>query len=72
MAPSPVSIELIVNGERTAAPVGTTVCGLLAQLGLNGPVAAEVNGVIVVRTKHAECMLNDGDVLELVHFVGGG
>ncbi len=65
-------ITLVVNGESTRAPAGATVRDLLAQLGLQGPVAAEVNGQIVVRVKHAECTLNDGDVLELVHFVGGG
>ena len=46
--------------------------GEVAQLGLAGPVAAEVNGEIVVRAKHAEHQLADGDVIELVHFVGGG
>ena len=72
MPSEPDFILLTVNGERTPAPFGTTVYALLAQLALTGPVAAEVNGTIVVRAKHAECVLKDGDVLELVHFVGGG
>jgi len=28
--------------------------------------------VIVRRTEYAEFMLNDGDVVEIVNFVGGG
>ena len=72
MAEMTSKLSLRVNGEPTEAPSGATVLDLLAQLGLAGPVAAEVNGEIVVRAKHAEHQLADGDVIELVHFVGGG
>jgi thiamine biosynthesis protein ThiS len=32
----------------------------------------EHNGEIVSRSKWAEASVNDGDRLEIVHFVGGG
>lgn len=35
-------------------------------------VAIELNRNIVPRDRWAETTLNDGDKLEMVHFVGGG
>ena len=66
-------MDLTVNGESLEAPEGTTVRGLIEQLGLTeGPVAVERNRVVVPRSTHASTTLEHGDVLEIVHFVGGG
>ena len=67
-------MQLTVNGESTAVPDEVTTVGtLLLHLGLTeGPVAVELNRDIVPRATHATAQLHDGDVLELVHFVGGG
>ena len=35
-------------------------------------VAVELNGEIAPRSTLEDVALNDGDVLEIVHFVGGG
>jgi thiamine biosynthesis protein ThiS len=35
-------------------------------------VAVELNRDIVTRDRWADTALNDGDKLEMVHFVGGG
>lgn len=62
-----------VNGDAHEVPEGTTVQGLLQLLGVtDGPVAVERNRSIVPRAQHAETALQQGDVLEVVHFVGGG
>lgn len=62
-----------VNGDAHEVPEGTTVQSLLKFLGVSdGPVAVERNQSIVPRAAHAETTLNPGDVLEVVHFVGGG
>ncbi len=46
---------------------------LITDLGLQGDrVAIEHNGNIVPRTEWANTGLQDGDRLEIVHFVGGG
>lgn len=37
-----------------------------------GPVAVEQNGQVVRRRDHATTTLSEGDVVEIVHFVGGG
>jgi sulfur carrier protein len=37
-----------------------------------GRVVVELNRAIISRTEHGSTTLKDGDVLEIVHFVGGG
>lgn len=65
-------LSLTVNGEpRRAAP--GTVADLVRSLELNpAKVAVERNGEIVPRSTLATVPLAEGDVLEIVHFVGGG
>jgi sulfur carrier protein len=66
-------MELIVNGETRYVPDGLTVRGLVEHLGLtDGPVAVECNRAVVPRAEHATTALAAGDVIEIVHFVGGG
>lgn len=62
-----------VNGEAREVPAATTVRGLVELLGLtDGPVAVERNGEVVPRAHHTATPLAEGDVVEIVHFVGGG
>ena len=66
------SITVTVNGEtrRTSA---STVAALVRELDLDpAKVAVERNGTIAPRSSLAEVGLADGDVFEIVHFVGGG
>jgi thiazole synthase len=65
-------LHLTVNGEpRRAAP--GSIAHLVRSLDLDpAKVAVERNGEIVPRSTLAEVALSDGDVLEIVHFVGGG
>ena len=66
-------MRVTVNGEAREFEDGLTVKGLVRALGLDGgPVAAEVNRAIVPRADHDAVIVRDGDVVELVHFVGGG
>ncbi|WP_374528842.1 sulfur carrier protein ThiS [Novosphingobium sp.] len=65
-------LSLTVNGEpRRAAP--GSIADLVRALELDpAKVAVERNGDIVPRSTLADVVLTDGDVLEIVHFVGGG
>jgi thiazole synthase len=66
-------LALTVNGEPRRIAAGATIADLVAELELNpAKVAVERNGVIVPRSTLAQVALADGDVLEIVHFVGGG
>jgi thiazole synthase len=64
--------SLTVNGEpRRSAAV--SVAALVRELGLKPEkVAVEHNGTIVPRSTLDQAPLGEGDVLEIVHFVGGG
>lgn len=64
---------IVVNGESRATQAGQTVLELLRELGLDPrQVAVERNREIVPRAEHGQAVLADGDVLEIVTFVGGG
>jgi thiamine biosynthesis protein ThiS len=66
-------IAIVVNGKARQLPAGTTVAGLIGELGLGGQrVAVERNRDVVPRAEHASTVLADGDRIELVTFVGGG
>lgn len=66
-------MQLTVNGDTRQFPEGLTVRGLVEALGLTeGPVAVERNREVVPRALHAETVLSDRDVVEIVHLVGGG
>ncbi len=66
-------MRITVNGDPREVAPGTTVRALLEQLGLTrGPVAVERNREVVPRAEHENTELAEGDVLEVVHFVGGG
>jgi sulfur carrier protein len=70
----PSELSLTVNGERRAAPSGSTVADLLERLALDPrTVVIEHNGMILRdRADVVACRLQPNDVLEIVHFVGGG
>ncbi len=65
-------MKLTVNGDMRDVPEGLTVSGLIQHLGLEGPVAVERNAEVVPRAEHHAVSLQDDDVIEIVHFVGGG
>ena len=67
------SISLTLNGETRSFHNGATVADLVRDIGLDpAKVAVERNLEIVPRSTLANVVLADGDVLEIVHFVGGG
>lgn len=66
-------MKIVVNGQQTETAEKITVRALLELLGYTeGPVAVEINREVVPRATHPEHMVCEGDVVEIVHFVGGG
>jgi thiamine biosynthesis protein ThiS len=66
-------MTLQINGEKRALADGLLLSTLIEQMGMKADrVAVERNGEIVPRSRWAQTTLQDGDRLEIVHFVGGG
>ncbi|MBY0267249.1 MAG: sulfur carrier protein ThiS [Burkholderiales bacterium] len=66
-------IALTINGAPRHFEHTLTCAELIDQLALSGKrIAVERNGEIVPRSRFADCMLADGDRLEIVGAVGGG
>lgn len=66
---------LKVNGEMRPfdpSEKQTLECFLEDEGFVRARVAVELNGSIVPRARYGETLLGDGDVLEVVSFVGGG
>jgi thiazole synthase len=67
------SIAVHVNGDLRHVTVGMTLADVLGELGLDPrKVAVECNLEIVPRSTFGEVLVQEGDQLEIVHFVGGG
>ena len=66
-------MKLTINGEDREFSANLTVASLLVQLGMKPDrVAVELNRDLLNRDRWNSIPLNDGDKLEIVHFVGGG
>ncbi len=73
MAHTDGTITITVNGEHKRVSAGLSIAQLAEQLGLvPEKVAVERNLEVVPRSTLAQVTVEDGDELEIVHFVGGG
>jgi len=67
------SIAIHINGDLGRVTVGLTIAGMLRELELDPrKVAVERNLEIVPRSSFDQMAVEEGDRLEIVHFVGGG
>jgi thiazole synthase len=66
-------MKIHINGEEKKIADGLNIAGLLDQLEIRpGRVVVELNRAIISRETQESTSLKEGDVLEIVHFVGGG
>lgn len=66
-------IKIKLNGQERTVEAGITVSQLLELLRIKpGVVVVEHNLNILKRAQHKHTVLNDGDEVEIIHFVGGG
>ncbi|HEX9780562.1 MAG TPA: sulfur carrier protein ThiS [bacterium] len=66
-------MDITVNGDVRNVPEGISAAGLLELLEIpRERVVVEVNVTILKRAQHPETVLQPGDRVEIVHFVGGG
>ena len=65
-------MNLTINGE-TQVSSAETLGDLVEGLGMKPDrLAIELNKQIVPRDRWSQTALHEGDLLEIVHFVGGG
>ncbi len=66
-------VQIFLNGESRQLPTGTDIDRLVELFSLpRQRVAIELNRSVVRRTDWRGTELQEGDRLEVVHFVGGG
>jgi sulfur carrier protein len=69
-----MKLHLTINGQRRDFDLNpSTLAALVDALGMKPDrIAVELNRDIVPRDRWSETLLEDGDQLEIVQFVGGG
>lgn len=66
-------ITATINGKPVELQSATTVSAFLAGRELHERlVVVERNGEIIKRATFPQVIIEEGDLLEIVHFVGGG
>ena len=70
----PSTIALTVNGDPRSVAAGISLAEYLASLKLDPRLVVVEHNRTILRNRDAypSIILADGDVLEIVHFVGGG
>ena len=62
-----------VNGQEEVLTENLTIQDYISRLGYRtNRIAVERNGKIVPKREYADTVLEDGDQIEIVSFVGGG
>ncbi len=66
-------MQITLNGDSHEVAGPLTVIDLLAQLDIDSRrVAVEHNLIVLKHDTFATTMVNEGDAVEIVNFVGGG
>lgn len=68
-----MAIKVTVNGKREIIKEGVNVSQLLEGRGIDSRiVSVELNQEIIERDRFAETVIEEGDVVEFLYFMGGG
>tara|TARA_B100001093_G_C26833623_1_gene1017321 strand:+ start:907 stop:1134 length:228 start_codon:yes stop_codon:yes gene_type:complete len=67
-----IRMQVSVNGQIEEIEGQSLNSYLASKLILGRRIAVELNGEIVPKSQFSSVMLVDGDVLEIVHAIGGG
>jgi len=66
-------VEIILNGEPYTVDQPLTIVALLERLEIDARrVAVEHNLTIIKRHRFPDVLVDEGDQVEIVNFVGGG
>lgn len=66
-------MQVTINGEIQKYDEPLAVDALIRKMGLSPDgVAVEINLAIIPAQAHMTTWLTEGDMIEIVHFIGGG
>jgi thiamine biosynthesis protein ThiS len=66
-------VTITLNGDPFTLALGATISDLLTHLAIDPRgVAVEQNFVVIKRDRYPATVINEGDQIEIVNFVGGG
>lgn len=66
-------MQIQLNGNSQKITAGLTLKQLIEIQGLaEKRLAAEVNQEIITKAEHQNTVLKEGDIIEIVHAIGGG
>ena len=66
-------MKIHLNGKELQVDSGTTLMQLINNEGMaDKRLAAEVNREIITKAEHINHILVEGDIVEIVHAIGGG
>lgn len=66
-------MNISINGKEKSIPDDLHLNQLIEQLELTGKrLAVEINKEIIPKSKHADYQIKQGDIIEIVHAIGGG
>jgi sulfur carrier protein len=66
-------MQITLNGQKKELPDSMTVLTLLEHLNISHQrVAVELNEMIVKKDRYGDTVVQNGDSLEIVSFMGGG
>ncbi|MEX2353938.1 MAG: sulfur carrier protein ThiS [Gammaproteobacteria bacterium] len=65
-------MQITINGEPKSFDQSVTVADVLREMEIEGRVAVEINREILPRSRFEQHQINSGDVVEIVHAIGGG
>ena len=66
-------MQIRLNGDLQQIPEPLAVSALLKRLDIDARrIAVEHNNVVLKRAQYDSTVVNDGDEVEIVNFVGGG
>jgi sulfur carrier protein len=65
-------MQVTINGKPTTLSGPVSVTDLLRDMNIEGKVAVEINYAILPRSQFNQYQVSNGDVVEIVHAIGGG
>tara|TARA_B100000073_G_C23715337_1_gene565722 strand:- start:876 stop:1076 length:201 start_codon:yes stop_codon:yes gene_type:complete len=66
-------MQINLNGEKRTISNSTNLVSLLSELNIDPKkVAVEINLQIIPKSCFLDTKINEGDNIEIVHFIGGG